>query len=124
MTNPIESITSNDNSIVVVVDDDDIMIKSNPIMIEKTINFNSNDHHIENRFSINDRISNTFEQRQQQQQQKFTNQFEITDSNRNQKIISSKYELLLLIEQFKQGISIEIFRQLFNEWEMKYLDNQ
>ncbi|KAH7637840.1 hypothetical protein HUG17_8944 [Dermatophagoides farinae] len=104
----------------------DVMPKSNnEIMIEKTTNLNPYDH-IKNKLEIaNDQTT-----KMPQRQQKCSNQFEIIDNNnnknnnnnRNEKIMSSKYELLLLIEQFKQGISIEMFGQLFNEWEKKYLD--
>lgn len=40
----------------------------------------------------------------------------------NHRIIQAKNELLLLIEEFKCGISIECFEQMFSNWEATYKD--
>lgn len=42
--------------------------------------------------------------------------------NINDRIIEAKNQLLELIEQFKDGISIEQFEQLFTKWESTYCD--
>lgn len=40
----------------------------------------------------------------------------------NQRIMQAKNELLVLIEEFKQGISIDCFEQIFSDWESKFKD--